>query len=254
MPLAAIEEVNIETVNTCTRKCSYCKFGLERAWERKVMEEDVFEKILLDLKAIQYSGLISPFVNNEPLMDKRIVSFIRRISIVLPEAESYLFTNGDLLEMGILGNLFDAGLRKLFISAHSEERMGEFLEMARYFGDSRVSLTTFYDFDKQRSFHNRGGSVTSDIVNQTTKTSEGCCLPSRQMVINPDGDVYLCCCDFYYDVVFGNVRNASAVDIFLRNTRLEEIRNSLEGKGRSGLTLCENCSVPGYGPLLKLDT
>lgn len=253
MPVAAIEEVNIETVNTCTRRCTYCKFGIKRPWARKTMDEEVFDKILLDLKAIRYSGLIGPFVNNEPLMDRRIVSFIRRISMVLPDAGSYLFTNGDLLDIGILGSLFDAGLHKIFISAHSPERLDDLAVMRGHFGEKRVSLSTFFDYDKARYFHNRGGSIDSGLVNQTRRPDEGCCLPFRQMVINPDGDVCLCCCDFYYDVVFGNVKDAPAPDIFLYNGRLQEVRKMLVETGRKGLRLCEDCSTPSYGPLLTLD-
>ncbi|MCK7495046.1 MAG: radical SAM protein [Comamonadaceae bacterium] len=102
-----IEEVNIETVNTCTRKCPYCKFGLDRKWEPRVMDREVFEKILSDLRAAGYDGLIGPFVNNEPLMDKRMASFIGMITRELPSARSYLFTNGDLLDRERLHGLFE---------------------------------------------------------------------------------------------------------------------------------------------------
>jgi len=252
LPLS-IEEVNIETMNACTRRCTYCKFGLERKWQKKVMSEDVFEKILLDLKAIDYSGLIGPFVNNEPLLDKRITYFIKRISIVLPKAGSYLFTNGDLLDMALLRSLFEAGLRKIFISAHSDGRTGDFIEMLRHFGEKRVSLMKFTEVDKTEAFHNRGGSIKSDIVKQTLFPDEGCCLPFRQIVINPDGAVFLCCCDFYYDEAFDTVIRRSAVDIFLKNKKLNEIRERLARKTRRGLALCEHCSVPGYAPLLSLE-
>jgi len=253
MPLPlSIEEVNIETANTCTRRCPYCKFGIERRWDKKVMERRIFEKILYDLKAVNYSGLIGPFANNEPLMDRRMVSFIRMIRDILPSAQSYLFTNGDLLEKDILQKLFDAGLRRIFISVHSGERFEHFLQMVEIFGQGRITLTSTFEMDKKRAFHNRGGSIRSEIVDQTDFSDQGCCLPFRQAVINPDGDLYLCCCDFYYDVVFDNVKDRSLVDIFLNNRQLNAIREQLSLNSRKGLTLCEGCSVPAYAPLLAL--
>lgn len=247
-----IEEVNIETVNTCTRKCPYCKFGLDRKWEPRVMDREVFEKIISDLRAAGYDGLIGPFVNNEPLMDKRMTSFIGMITRELPSARSYLFTNGDLLDRERLHGLFEAGLHKIFISVHSSERSALFNEFVTTFGADRIALLSVHGYDKTVMFHNRGGSIGSGIVNQSLSNDAGCVLPFRQMVINPDGDVCLCCCDFYYDERFGNVRDASAVDIFLGSKRLGAIRKRLQEGTRKGLKLCERCSVPSAAPLLTL--
>lgn len=245
-------EVNIETINTCTRKCPYCKFGLDRKWEKKFMPVDVFEKILCDLKSVAYSGLIGPFVNNEPLMDSRMVLFVGMISSLLPSAQSYLYSNGDLAELGLLRSLFDAGLRKMIISVHSPERISDFEEFLRRFGSDRISLFHVYDFDRKNSFHNRGGSIGTDTVNQRRFQGQGCVLPFRQAVINPEGTVYLCCCDFYYDVTFGNVKSSSLADIFSNDGRLNEIRDHLMQKGRKGLSLCQECSVPPGAPLMEL--
>lgn len=215
------------------------------------MDQEVFEKILYDLRAINYSKLIGPFVNNEPLMDKRIDSFIRMISHILPSASSYLFSNGDLLDKERLHGLFDAGLQKVIISVHSGERVSFYREMLEYFGGKRVAIYDVLNLNKEKSFHNRGGSITSEIVNQD-KSEGSCVLPFRQVIVNPDGDICLCCCDFYYEAVFGNVKNSSLVDIFMNNEKLNEIREHLCKKSRKGLVLCENCSVPPYAPLLTL--
>lgn len=246
--MISISEVNIETINTCTRKCLYCKFGFELKREKKLMPVDVFEKILCDLKSISYSGLIGPFVNNEPLMDSRMVSFVRMISSALPSARSYLYSNGDLADTNLLKNLFDAGLQKMIISVHSPERMPDIEGFLRHFGSEKISLFRVFDFDTKNSFHNRGGSIKTDIVNQQRFPDQGCVLPFRQAVINPEGTVYLCCCDFYHDVTFGSVKDSSLVNIFLNNENLNNIRAHLTRKGRSGLPLCEQCSVPPGAP------
>lgn len=155
MQTVKIEEVNIETINTCTRKCTYCKFGIERKWDKKIMPTEIFEKILYDLKEIHYSGFIGPFVNNEPLMDKRMTSFVKMISNVLPAAKSYLFSNGDLLDQTILRGLLDAGLHRLFVSVHSRECFERLSELASRFGREKVTPLNFFDADKTKSFHNR---------------------------------------------------------------------------------------------------
>lgn len=206
------------------------------------MDNALFEKILYDLKKMNYTGMIGPFVNNEPLLDKRMPTFIRMIRDIVPSAKSYLFTNGDLLDMPLLSELFTSGLNHIIISVHTMERISDFREMADRFGNERVVIYDVFNLDKTKSFHNRGGSIKSPIVGQI-KIEGGCFLPFHQIVINPDGDVFLCCCDFYYDVIIDNVRNKDLREIIYHNDKLNMIRKHLR-KTRKGLKLCKDCSAP----------
>lgn len=240
--LIDIKEINIETHNNCTRTCPYCKFGLQRKWTPKVMDKALFEKIIYDLRRMNYSEMIGLFVNNEPLLDTRIPAFIKIIRDVVPSAKSYLFTNGDLLDMSLLTELFNSGLHHIIISVHTMERISEFQEMVNRFGNDRVVIYDVFNLDKTRNFHNRGGSIKSPIVSQK-RVEGGCFLPFRQIVINPSGDVFLCCCDFYYDVTFDNVKDRDLEEIIYHNKKLNIIRERLMTT-RKGLKLCEKCSAP----------
>jgi len=243
--LTNLYEVNIATINICNRKCVYCKFGQTRKWKKLRMEAKMFRKIISDLKKINYQNLIGLFVNNEPLLDKRIFYFLKVTKKTLLHAKTYLFSNGDLLDEKNIKKLFRSGLDKLFISLHDDSRLKEVETIVGKLKKNKVIIKKEYEINKQKYFHNRGGSITARTVSQKRHLNKGCLLPFRQMVINPEGNVYLCCCDFYYDVVFGNAKDMSVVDTFYKNPKLNRIRKQLILNNRKGLKLCEQCSFSG---------
>jgi len=236
-------EVNIATNNLCNRRCAYCKFGQERPWERATMPEELFEKILSDLAAVDFSGILSPFANNEPLLDKRMCRLVGRAHTVLPKARLFLFSNGDLLDRRAMELLFEAGLSKLFLSLHDPGRLAEHEESARALGD-QVQIVKFYELGRA-SFHNFAGTVHSSAVTDEPSLDRGCCLPFRQLVINAQGTVDLCCADIYSERVFGDARNRSVVDIFFNDPELNLLRAGLAKGDRRGLNPCERCSFGG---------
>jgi MoaA/NifB/PqqE/SkfB family radical SAM enzyme len=102
--------VGIETVNLCTRRCRHYKFGQKRPnGNVKWLSAELIEKVAENLKALNFRGRISPFGINEPLMDRRMPDIIRLLRSSCPEAMITLVSNGDLLTLEILRNLFAAG-------------------------------------------------------------------------------------------------------------------------------------------------
>jgi len=239
-------EVSISTLDGCTRKCAYCKYGSMRNNKRKrIMDEWVFEKILYDLREINFSGIISPFEGNEPLLDSRIFRFIEKIANMLPNSKSFIYTNGDLLTEGVLSDLFNSGLKKVFISLHVNFKLSYFNYLCELFGNDRIEITKYYELDKRIHFHNFAGLIKNNIVSQNLYPNNGCYLPFRQLVIDPEGFVGLCCVDIADKCTFQNVKNKSVIDIFYYNEKLNEIRAKLSKNSREGLKYCSQCSFHG---------
>jgi MoaA/NifB/PqqE/SkfB family radical SAM enzyme len=209
------------------------------------MPDDTFDKIIDDLAAIKYSNLLGLFNNNEPLLDKRLIGFIQQASARVPKATIYIFSNGELLDQELLSKLFDSGLRYIYLSIHDQNQYPKARCLHQHFGDDRIYIGLEFSENKPASFHNRGGNLTTGDVNQISRFDMGCELPFGQAVINPDGDMVLCCCDFYYDVPVGNVRDRPLPDIFYHSEKLNEIRTRLRAGTRHGLVLCEKCSHHG---------
>lgn len=80
--------------------CSFCPVN-QASDPRKhiMMKHDLFEKIITELKVLNYSDRIGLFSNNEPFLDKRIIYFVKYAREYLPHAYLYLYTNGSLLTL-----------------------------------------------------------------------------------------------------------------------------------------------------------
>lgn len=92
--------IEIETVNVCNGKCMFCPVSSSSPYRRKthVMEYEIFEKIINDLVEMNYQGAIALYSNNEPFIDKTIVSKMKYVRSLLPDNVLYLYTNGSLLD------------------------------------------------------------------------------------------------------------------------------------------------------------
>ena len=90
--------ISIETIHRCNRTCDFCPANRNaetRPFMR--MEEDLFRKIIGELRDWDYQGYLNLYVNNEPLMDKNIEERYAWAKQMLPKAKMLLYTNGLLM-------------------------------------------------------------------------------------------------------------------------------------------------------------
>ena len=83
--LDLLTTVHIETRTRCNSLCSYCaanpKFDRR---DDKCMTEETYRKIIDGLAEINYSRRVSPYCNNEPLLDDNIYSYVAYAREKLP--------------------------------------------------------------------------------------------------------------------------------------------------------------------------
>ena len=223
--------IQIQTVDFCNRKCPWCPNSKMEKSPGTLMPVWVFNKVLNDLKHAGYTGRIHPYLMAEPLCDPRIHGLIRQTRDMFPDNEIKIFTNGDnLKDHGDVQRLFDAGLSRLVISHYDEKT-----DHLRDDGDERVlhADLTFL----RHTFYNRAGHVNVGRI-----TPEPLCeWLFTKAYVNHRGDVILCCSDYDYEVVFGNVMESSFYDIFNSDAYNEYRTAHKEGRGKE-MPLCRNCN------------
>ena len=67
---AIFKKIHIETNSFCNRSCSFCPQSEYDIAE--TMEDDIFSKIVKELKDINFDGLAGLYMRNEPLIDKKL--------------------------------------------------------------------------------------------------------------------------------------------------------------------------------------
>ena len=207
--LDAFIAVNIETINVCNLKCSYCPIS-KYPREREVMPVETFYKIVKDLQEIQFKGAIHLHNFGEPLLDERLPFFCRAIHNRLPKCKIVLFTNGTLLTPTKRKQLIKEGV-------------------------SGFEIVRDGNFEKGYMMFNRGGLIELPHG----KPMKKCKVHLDCLIIDVRGNVVLCCNDYFSSVTFGNVNERSVMEIWER----PEYRNARReiAKGNMIYDICKKC-------------
>lgn len=268
------KSILIETLNLCQGECKFCPYKTIRSMEKPVYLE--FKRYKEMIQEISKHGIkrLTLFNNNEPLIDSRIFDFVRYAALKLGKVEITLSTNGRLLSKEVLIKLKEAGLTYLYISIptineeHYREIMGtsvkpiidilieiedkELLKMIRI----AVPKTKYYDYEEQKSVLERyllcvwdleyksnwNMDKTFDSITDQLEYTGPCDRPLDQMVISSNGDVIICCRDWRYENILGNVYEDNLYDIW-HSDKMKSVQNSIIMQDYNNIDCCRDCNM-----------
>lgn len=218
--LDMFNNIEIETTTICNRKCEYCPNSKH---DRGMFYMDIklYKKIINDLAKINYAGRLSPHFYGEPLCDTRIVELMEYTHLKLPKAKLIIFSNGDLLTPYLYHQLLNVGVDHFEITDHPPVKNNIRFEKAKY-----------QKHDEQ-VLYNRGGLV--DFGVKVTN----CTLPKKNVVVDFDGNVILCCNDYFSTIKFGNLNEKSIMDVWDSDS-YKNFRKNLD-KNVMTCPLCIKC-------------
>ena len=104
-----VRTVEIGISSFCNRKCWFCPNSIiDRNSCNIELNENLFLKLLSELREINYSNYIYLHRYNEPLYNKELlIKRIKQVREYLPQAYITIFTNGDYLTLDYLKLLED---------------------------------------------------------------------------------------------------------------------------------------------------
>ena len=113
------KKVQVETKSGCNAKCLFCPSGKENtSIPHGTMEWNLYKKII-DECVKHPVRRISPYLSNEPLLDREIGKKIKYITLNKKDSTyTKINTNASLLDEEMALSLFDSGLDKISISFH----------------------------------------------------------------------------------------------------------------------------------------
>lgn len=229
--------IAIETVSACTRRCSFCPMSKDNS-PKGLMTDELFDKILDELKELSYKGVVAFNNYGEPLLDKRLESFIKRVKNELGSYVTFS-TNGDLLTSKRFNELVAAGVDMIHVSQHDREPSGTVKELFANINKKDWKYLSYYMVqDDFVPMTNRGGSVDVKSLYPFL------CSPT-QLFVRANGDVCFCCNDYYGEVKLGNVKNEKLIDIW-NKPFYRRVRSDVKS-GKFSLDLCKRCL--GKAPL-----
>lgn len=243
---ALFRHVEIETVNRCNGKCNFCPVSVgndSRKYE--YMSEELFEKIIDQLAELNYSGKLALFSNNEPFLDKNIVSRHKYAREKLHNARMHLFTNGTLLTIEKFKEIIQY-LDELVIDNYdcNLKLIEPCMDIFKYC-EEHTELKKKVTIVLRRPdevLSSRGGDAPNRKVVPKLDNVR-CVLPYRQIIIRPDGKLSLCCCDPLGKNTLGDLNKETIIDIW-NGENYKKVREALF-LGRQYWEHCAKCDYLG---------
>lgn len=216
--LSQIRLLEIELFSFCNRTCNFCpNHYIDRLSDNKILDINIFKKLISELKAENYRGVISfsrycePFAFRD-ILEKRI-KYIRN---ELPHIKLVCNTNGDYDWDGI-------DLDELTIMDYDIKMSKE--ELGVYHRDTKPYLVRKMRLGK---INNRAGALS---IRKKFVRDFSCYEPSYFAGIDFNGSVNPCCnirsdVSSHEDYVLGNLHDSTLTEI-LTSEKANTFRNNV---------------------------
>jgi radical SAM protein with 4Fe4S-binding SPASM domain len=242
--------IELSLIDTCNRACVFCPKSDDKIAPNthQQMEEPLIEKLVKDLKEMNFNGAINLCGYGEPMLHKKINYIIKKLS----EAASVeIVTNGDTLNVKKLQELEKSGISKILISMYDgEHQINKFETLIK---DSKIDRDLvdlrdrWYSEDKDYGVKltNRAGTITSakNKFNENLNNSTKCFYPSYSLMVEWNGDIFLCPQDWQRRVAQGNMMQKSLTDIWNGKMITKYRKKLLSGKREE--SPCKECNASG---------
>ena len=243
--------IELSLIDACNRSCNFCpKFDENIAPNTyNKMEFSLIDKLCSDLKEINFEGAFCLCGYGEPLLHKDYIKIINKLSEIGPVE---IITNGDVINNKSLKKIYESNASRLLISLYDgPEQLEKFTTMIKENDvpdDLVIRRDRWYSdkIDVGVKLTNRTGTI--NIGNQPdVKINKKCYYTAYQVLIDWNGDFFLCPQDWQRRMSMGNIMQKSFFNIW-NGKLLSKYRKKLINGDRS-LNPCNKCNAEGdvYG-------
>jgi len=238
-PFTLTKSIVLEMSNICNYSNLHPQCPVSQMKEKRILSINVIEKLLIELKELNYNKVIWPFCYSEPLIDPRFFKVADMIKKYLPKARIAVYSNGFFMDKNLLKELDELGLLKIVFSVYTPQDYERLSKLNEWKQNNNlkiiIGLARRYPMKKRMNdkmcWYDREPVVYDKI----------CKGPLRYLTINSNGDVVICCHDFKAMHKFGNIQTQNLKDI-LQSDKVVETYVSLINKERSKIFLCARCT------------
>jgi MoaA/NifB/PqqE/SkfB family radical SAM enzyme len=275
--------IQIQTQTGCNGACVFCPYEASRdAVPKGKMPDGLYARLLDEIAQDGTARRISPFLMNEPFLDRNLLEKARLMKRRVPRARVLVTTNAGVLHPSVVDDLVhDNPFHAVYISMQGVEKepyedtmrgalafektMGnvEYLIARRNAHAPKLKIvvtmvkTNKIDAEKAVAFwkargveaqytclESRGGnnSAFNELNAGDKRVFKDCTRLLKHAYILLNGDMVLCCTDYYKTMVLGNVAESSIRDVW-NSPRAREIRRNFLLGNLSKVPLCARCFV-----------
>lgn len=235
------ERISIECNSYCNRFCSFCTRTYDNREKVRMPSETIY-KTLNELKEANFKGLISFHFYNEVFTDKRIFQLFEKCQDL--GLNNYLVTNGDFLTVENVERLSKYNIKEFTLSLYDSKDREDFEKRSTEY----IQKYRLDQFDWEliilnggEGFTNRAGYVDHIEEKYDLPVKAACSKIVKKIDVRYDGEVVMCCLDYYGLHSIGNINEENIIDIWYSDRRRQQLKDLAKGK-RDKYKLCSGCS------------
>lgn len=245
--------IELSLIDVCNRACSFCPKSDDsiapNTHQRMTMA--LINKLVEDLKKVNFEGAFCLCGYGEPMLHKEYIKIINKLGEI---GGVEIITNGDLINKKSLKEIYESKATKVIISLYDgPDQIVKFKKLIKEIDipEEFIILRDRWYSDKIDygvKLTNRVGTVkvgNQPEVNDYSKTK--CFYTAYQMLIDWNGDVFLCPQDWQRRQTMGNIMQTEIFDIWSGPVLSKYRRMLLNGERK--LNPCNQCNADGmvYG-------
>jgi radical SAM protein with 4Fe4S-binding SPASM domain len=239
--------IELSIIDVCNRSCIFCPKSDQsiapNTYQR--MQLVLIDKLVKDLEEISYKGSVVLCGYGEPMLHKEVNEISKKLAKV---SFVEVVTNGDTLNSNKIRELYNSNANKILVSMYDgPQQIEKFKKMIL---ESKVpkDFVILRDrwYDKKRDYGlkltNRTGTIKVGMQ-EKLGTFDKCYYPSYQLLVDWNGDIFLCPQDWQRRITMGNIMQQSLFDIWTGKIFEKYRKNLLKGKRCD--SPCNLCNAEG---------
>ena len=239
--------IELSIIDVCNRACIFCPKSdpMVAPNTYQKMSLTLIDKFCKDLKKINYKGSVVLCGYGEPMLHKDIYEISRRLAKV---SFVEIVTNGDTLTKEVIRNLYNSNVNKLLISLYDGpgqiKKFKKITKESKVPSDFVILRDRWYDEKKDYGLKltNRAGTINIG-KQEDVSTYTYCYYPSYSMLMDWNGDIFLCSQDWQRRRTMGNIMQEELFDIWTGKMTEQYRKDLLLGKRCNNP--CNMCNAEG---------
>ncbi|PLY10507.1 MAG: hypothetical protein C0626_05900 [Arcobacter sp.] len=237
--------IEISPIDVCNRVCTFCPKSDDSIApnQQHKMPSVLYKKMSKELKEIGFTGTIMIAGYGEPLLNKDVIEMCQVFSEI---SNVEITTNGDPLNEKFIKDLYNSGVSKIIISmydgAHQIDEFNNLFSKAGISPSQYILRDRWYTKEDNYGVKltNRAGVLNN---NQIIDNNKQCFYPFYSMMVDWNGDVFLCTQDWNRRIKTGNLMLNSVYEVWTSKI-LKKYRTHLSNCKRD-LPPCNTCDADG---------
>lgn len=266
--------IQVELATGCNLQCSFCGingFQTKPNSNFSFMTVKTADNVASQIAEAGWNSRVEFAMHGEPLANPEWEAIVEIFRHHLPKAHILLTTNGGFLLKGDptknINKYFNAGGTVMAIDMYEDVNFGRKLLERVDTLDLVCDEVYSYPEDKEGNPHHRSTKTFLSFIQDISVASKGthanlqnhagsageldfsrtdkpCVKPFREMGVNADGSVDICCNDWLGEMTCGNVNQTTIEDIW-HSDPFYAVRKMLMARKRTHRP-CLGCSDMGY--------